>query len=529
MTSNPEHRYNPSDFEPYLITLDEPSSGAKRAGDTSHNGAGHSPLLDDDTIIEKALNSKVGEKVARLWSGDISGYPSHSEADESFCWEMSFWTQTPEQINRLVRRSGLMRDKWDEHPSYAEQTIAKALQVRAKAEHYQGVSAEHNGQPHEEPHSSEFSDEPAIEDPPEAEIPIHLTDRGNALRLIKAYGQDLHYIYRWKKWLVWDGSRWAVDEGNLVEARAKQVIVGLYAEAQATIARVSKELETGNLGEDEQKKRAKEIDIATARLKWALKSESADRLAGMLRHARSERGIAITPEQLDGNPWILNCRNGTIDLKTGKLYKHRREDLCTKRIDVRYDPDAKCPQWNAFLWRIMGGPKPDEEGSDEGLNERAERAQRLINYLQRSTGYSLTGVIREQILQFMYGKGDNGKTTFSETLAALMGDYFQKAPQELLMRKARQQSNGPSPEIARLCGVRLVIAAEIDEKHRLNEAQVKDLTGDDTLTTRGLYEDYFEFKPTHKIWMYGNHKPVIVGTDDAIWKRPKLIPFTEKG
>ena len=176
----------------------------------------------------------------------------------------------------------------------------------------------------------------------------------------------------------------------------------------------------------------------------------------------------------------------------------------------------------------MGGPKPDAEGNDEARNARAKRAERLIGYVQRSVGYSLTGVIREQILQFMYGTGDNGKSTFSETLAALMGDYFQKAPQELLMRKARPQSNGPSPELARLCGVRLVIAQEVDEHHRLNEAQVKDLTGNDTLTARGLYEDYFEFKPTHKIWMYGNHKPKILGTDDAIWKRPKLIPFTEK-
>ena len=178
-------------------------------------------------------------------------------------------------------------------------------------------------------------------------------------KAIKAHGQDLHYIYRWKKWLVWDGSRWVVDEGDRVEARAKQVIVSLYAEAQVTIARVSKELETGNLGENEQKKRAQQIDSATAQLKWALKSESAERLAGMLRHARSEQGIAITPEQLDANPWILNCCNGTIDLKTGEIYKHRREDLCTKRINIDYDHDVKCPYWDAFLWRIIGGPKDD--------------------------------------------------------------------------------------------------------------------------------------------------------------------------
>jgi putative DNA primase/helicase len=197
----------------------------------------------------------------------------------------------------------------------------------------------------------------------------------------------------------------------------------------------------------------------------------------MLKHARSERGIAVTPEQLDGNPWILNCLNGTVDLKTGTLYPHRREDLCTKRLNIPFDPQATCPHWDQFLWRIMGGPKPDAEGHEGTLTERAERAERLIGYLQRSVGYSLTGVIREQILQFMYGTGDNGKSTYSEVLAALMGDYYQKAPQELLMRKARQQVGGPSPELARLCGVRLVIAQEVDEKHRLNEAQVKDLTG----------------------------------------------------
>jgi putative DNA primase/helicase len=326
---------------------------------------------------------------------------------------------------------------------------------------------------------------------------------------------------------VWEGTRWVVDEGHRVEALAKGVIVQLYAEAKAIIDQLSAEV-GGELDEAAQARRAKQLDIASAMLKWALRSESADRLAGLLKQARSERGIAITPEQLDANPWLLNCANGTVDLQTGTLHPHRREDLCTKRLAVAYDPQARCPQWEAFLWRIMGGPKPDEAGGDEALNERAERAQRLIDYLQRATGYSLTGVIREQVLQFMYGSGDNGKTTFSETLAALLGDYFQKAPQELLMRKARPQGNGPSPEIARLCGVRLVIASEVDAKHRLNEAQVKDLTGDDTLTARGLYEDYIQFKPTHKIWMYGNHKPVIIGTDDAIWKRPKLIPFTEK-
>ena len=175
----------------------------------------------------------------------------------------------------------------------------------------------------------------------------------------------------------------------------------------------------------------------------------------------------------------------------------------------------------------MGKPKADAKGLKQELRERRQRARRLVKFLQRAVGYSLTGVTQEAVLFFMYGTGDNGKSTFSETLSALLGPYFQKAPQELLMRKDRRNTGGPSPEIARLCGARLVMASEVSEHHRLNESQVKDLTGDDTLTARGLYEAFFDFRPTHKLWMYGNHKPTILGTDHAIWKRPKVIPFTE--
>jgi hypothetical protein len=266
---------------------------------TSNNG--DSPHGEDEAIIAHLKRMANRAKFCRLFDdGDISDYGGdHSAADQGLCRLIAFRTQEPEQIDRIFRLSALSRQKWEYREDYRDRTIAKAItHVRDR---YQGVSAESNGQPEGEGHTPEIGDESPAEDPPE-EIPIHLTDRGNALRLVKAHGNNIHYIYRWKKWLVWDGTRWVVDEGNRVEALAKKVIVGIYAEAQATISRVSKELEQGSLGEDEQKKRAKEIDVATARLKWALKSESAERLSGMLRHARSERGIAITPEELDANP-----------------------------------------------------------------------------------------------------------------------------------------------------------------------------------------------------------------------------------
>jgi hypothetical protein len=187
-----------------------------------------------------------------------------------------------------------------------------------------------------EPEASEPTDEDHQETKGH-EAPIHLTDRGNALRLVKAHGQDLHYIYRWKKWLVWDGTRWMVDEGNLVEQLAKRVITQLYQEAKAIIDQLSQSIDdAGEVSDAARKIREQKINAATAVLKWALKSESAERLSGMLRQARSERGIAITPEQLDANPWLLNCTNGTIDLQSGKLHPHRREDLCTKQLTIAY-------------------------------------------------------------------------------------------------------------------------------------------------------------------------------------------------
>jgi putative DNA primase/helicase len=507
----------PTTIEPRQAELDaferETFSKAQKSSTPPASTNGTGAHLDDEALLSVMLGAKNGLDIAKLWRGESDGYPSDSEADLALCNHFAFYTGgDAAAMDRLFRKSGLMRDKW-ERADYREATIHKAVAETPERYHPSGRRRQNDRPP-------KTNDE---------QPPIHLTDRGNALRLVNADGRDLHYIYRWKKWLVWDGRRWVIDEGQMVEQRAKRVITELYREAKAIIDELSQLAEPdADMSEEAYKIRQHKLAVATNTLKWALKSESAERLSGMLKHARSERGIAITPDQLDANPWLLNCANGTINLRTGTLQPHRREDLCTKQLTIAYHPGDACPYWQRFLWRIMGGPAPDEEGSEEALLERYDRAQRLITFLQRAVGYSLTGVIRQQVLFFMYGGGDNGKSTFSETLAALMGEYYQKAPKELLMQRDRQAIGGPSPEIARLFGVRLVIASEVGEHHRLNEAQVKDLTGDDTLTARGLYEAFFDFRPTHKLWMYGNHKPSIQGTDDAIWKRPKLIPFAVK-
>ncbi|MFN3763256.1 MAG: phage/plasmid primase, P4 family, partial [Anaerolineae bacterium] len=196
---------------------------------------------------------------------------------------------------------------------------------------------------------------------------------------------------------------------------------------------------------------------------------------------------------------------GTIDLRSGELRPHNPDDLITKIAPVDYIPDAQAPTWEAFLHRIMDG------------NER------LIAFLQRAVGYSLTGDTSERVLFILYGTGANGKTTFLETLRALLGDYGIQAPADTLLVG---RENAVPNDIARLRGARFIAVSEISEGRRLAEVLVKSLTGRDTITARFLYSEFFEFRPEGKIWLATNHKPIIRGTDKAIWDRIRLIPFT---
>jgi putative DNA primase/helicase len=251
---------------------------------------------------------------------------------------------------------------------------------------------------------------------------------------------------------------------------------------------------------------APDDDGRKALAKHALKCEAANRLAAMLTLAESEPGIHVLPAQLDADPWLINVLNGTFDLRSGELREHDRRHLLTKVAPVFYEPSATCPTWDAFLTRIMGG------NAD------------LISFLQRIAGYSLTGDVSEQVLFLLYGTGANGKSTFLETLRAMIGEEYalQIRPEALMIRNGETVPN----DIARLKGARLVSARETEEGKRMAEALVKELTGGDTITARFLRQEYFDFKPEFKLWLAANHKPVIRGTDYAVWRRIKLIPFT---
>ncbi|MEX1096750.1 MAG: phage/plasmid primase, P4 family [Planctomycetales bacterium] len=239
----------------------------------------------------------------------------------------------------------------------------------------------------------------------------------------------------------------------------------------------------------------------------AVASEQASRIAAMLALARSEPGVAIRPDDLDRDPWLLNCANGTLDLRTGTLRPHRPEDLISRCLRTEFAPeaDSDCPRWRAFLRRILDG------NTD------------LTGFVQRAIGYTLTGSTSERCMFILYGSGANGKSTCIEALRLLLGDgYASRTPTQTLL--AKRGDTIPN-DVARLRGVRLVTASETGDGQRLDEALVKDLTGGDRIVARFMRGEWFEFSPNFKIFLSTNHKPRVAGNDDAIWDRLRLVPF----
>jgi P4 family phage/plasmid primase-like protien len=307
---------------------------------------------------------------------------------------------------------------------------------------------------------------------------FNLTDLGNAERLIHRHGARLRYCWLWSKWLAWDGKRWVKDDSGEVYRRAKETVASIYQEAAAA--------------DDERRK---------AIAKHAMRSEAGARIKEMVDLARSD--VPVMPEELDADPDLLNVLNGTIDLRTGELREHRREDLITKLAPVEYDPGAQASAWAAFLERVL----PSEE---------------LRGFVQRAVGYSATGDTSEQCIFINHGTGANGKSTFQEAAAAALGDYAMRTPTETLLAR---RSDGVPNDVARLKGARFVSASETEEGRRLAESRIKDLTGQDTISARFMRAEFFDFAPTHKLWLSTNHKPEIRGTDAAIWRRIRLIPW----
>jgi len=311
--------------------------------------------------------------------------------------------------------------------------------------------------------------------------PKNPTDVGNAERLIASYGDDIRYVYEYRSWIHWDNNIWVTDENGHMDRLAKKVAKSIFMEA------VDEE------DEDLQKRLFQHADS----------TESLKRLGSMVSVATTEKGITISQSVLDDDKYLLGVKNGIVDLKTGNLLPSTKSQMITKRANVEFDAGAQCPVWENSLSQMMAGDKD------------------VVEYLQRAVGYSLTGDTREHLLFFLHGFGENGKSVFINIIQKLLNDYAAQTPVSTIMKKAK----GSIPnDIARLKGARFVSTTETEEDGRISDAEIKHMTGGDTVTARFLHKEYFEFTPQFKLWISGNYKPIL-GEDHGIWRRLILVPF----
>lgn len=348
----------------------------------------------------------------------------------------------------------------------------------------------------------------AVEAVPELSRPVAetgdglpLSDIGNARRLLKAHGTDLRYCVTWKSWLVWSGTHWERDaEDHEVRRRAVDTILDL-----TNVAAVDN---TPHMPAAQR----------TALVRHSERSQSVNRVAAMVNLARSEPNVKVGPDQLDDDPCLLNFGNGTLNLRTGEFRTQRRDDLITRMIrwngqPARFDPDLESKPnspWERFVARVL----PDHE---------------VRRFVQMAMGYTLIGETTERIMLILYGTGRNGKSTFIETCQAAFGEYSLTVPSSLFLASKDNRGGGAAtPDIASLYRARLVTSQETPEGGRLDEARVKWITGDDTISARRLYEAPFTFQPSHTVWLSTNHRPVVRGGGNALWDRMRSIPFTER-
>lgn len=319
----------------------------------------------------------------------------------------------------------------------------------------------------------------------EAGADFPYTDTGNAERVLHRHGSDLRYCPPWRKWLAWDAARFRPDDAGRVDQLVKATFRAMKREAA--------ELEDA------------EDPRAVPMFKHAHKCEANKKIRDTIERMTKEAGVCVTPQDLDADPWLLNCTNGTLDLRSFELRPPRQSDLITKLCPVDYDPSATCPVFLAFLDRIF-------EGNGN-----------LIRFVQRVVGYTLTGVTSERALFILWGTGRNGKSTLLGVLRKMLGDYASQTAADTLMAKRHE---GIPNDVARLKGARYVSATETDEGKRLAEGLIKRMTGgEDVLTARFMRAEFFDFVPEFKLFLATNHKPEVRGTDPAIWDRIKLIPF----
>ena len=473
----------------------------KRKSQVSSSTVEPCSYLTDEQVIEHALASESGDKFKALYNGNWQeGYESQSDADMALVSILAFWCgNVEEQIDRIFRSSGLMRDKWDRKTgdsTYGQITIRNA--VSSNDTIYMPVK---NASAEDE---FEDLDDPTIDKHPEFRpdtsfVTLTLEEMApqsnpryqhGEIGIGNMFADYYKPIARFNAdrdiWYVYDGCVWQEDKNALAVAElAKALADRLFAFSL----------------------QIKDEDTRNRYIKRVQKLQLRKNRKTMIEDAKSVYPLRMS--SFDNNKYYFNCANGTLDLTTMQFRSHDPKDFITKMSPISYDPKADCERWDRFIDEIMQGKK------------------NVSRYLQKAIGYSLTGDSSLECLFIMYGPTTrNGKTTTIETILKVMGEYGRAAKPDMLATSYfRGQSNAASDDVARLAGARFIGISEMEQKLTINASLTKQLTGGGSITARYLYESPFEFQLQGKIFIDTNHLPNV--TDQTLFEsgRIKIIPF----
>lgn len=446
--------------------------------------------LSDEGLCNKIRKSKQGAKFSRLWDGDLSdvprkdnGEPDYSRADLALCNILAAWTnKDAARIDRMFRQSSLYcRDKWD-RADYRENTIQKAI-----ADVTWTYDPEYYGK-------QLIKRVEKTEEELKELVYFPCTDPGNAERIMFLHGDKIRYCARYEKWFLYNGKKWTESEES-----------ALYIVAVDTMrlsgSKVKDVYPGRNADENKQRDRLE---------KFFRLSENMSRIRHMLEYVTAL--ASISADEFDTDAWLLNCQNGVLDLKTGRLLPHDKKYMMTRICRAGYEAQNSPNLWEKTVSEII----PDED---------------LRRYLQKFVGYSLTGSVREEKLLVLYGQGGGGKGTFIETIGQALGDYADTIPVDVLLSAHNDSTTGnePTPELAKLSGVRMALSSETKKGRKFNDAKIKHITGGDIISARRLRCEPFSYKPNFKLILSSNYLPAVTDTtDNGIKRRLVIAPFTAK-
>ncbi|MFZ8765662.1 phage/plasmid primase, P4 family [Enterococcus diestrammenae] len=441
--------------------------------------------LSVQEIIETATASATGQRFRMFLDGGWEkAYSSQSEADMAFANDLAFWTAGDfQKMDEIFRMSSLMRDKYDQKrgkTTYGIGLLNKA--VSESTNHYTGKKKA----------DDYFLSIPGIttDIPNEPKRYYSYDDTGNAERFLDIFGSLSKYSYVNKCWYFYNGKNWEQDNIGAVRKWIDQTIE-IFKQEPVNVPK--------STSEDELKKY---LEAKEKHLKRSRNNAGKEAMMREIKH-----NVAVLPEEFDGEDMLFNAQNGYVDLASGTLNNHDITKMFTRISNAEYTDKVDCPRWELFLEQIFDG---DRE---------------LIRYIQKAVGYSLTASTKEQVMFILYGNGRNGKSVFLDIVSEIMGTYAKSMQADSLMVK-KGGSGGHNEDIARLDGARMVTSSEPNEGVRLDEGLIKQLTGGDSVSASFKGGHVFDYKPKYKLWLATNHKPIIRGNDDGIWRRLPLIPFT---